>query len=151
MVRIVVLGKPGAGKSTHAKILAKKLKIKYIEAGDLLRKEAKKGTKIGKLIKEKIDKGEYAPDWITNKLVLKEAKKAKKGFVLSGYPRDEEQAEFFVKNFKVDLILDIDVDDEVIVKRLSSRRVCPKCGRIYNLLFEKPKKDMIDQELLEKD
>ncbi len=139
-MKLVIIGPPGSGKTTQSLLLSKRLKLKFVDAGALLRKEARKKTERGKLVHKIISKGKLAPIWITNSLVKQETEKSKK-FIINGYPRSLGQATFLYKHIKIDLILNFKVPEKIILKRLSARRFCPKCGKMYNLLSIPPKKD----------
>jgi adenylate kinase len=142
MVKIVMLGPPGAGKGTYATRLAPKLGIPTISTGDLLR-AARDDPEFGETIKKYQDSGELVPDEIVIKILKKrlEQEDAKNGFILDGFPRTLEQAKALEDISNIDAVINLDVPEEIIVQRLSSRRICPKCGAIYNLLYLKPKVD----------
>jgi len=140
-MKIVLVGKPGAGKGTQGELLSKKLKIPIISMGEILRKLERKNTKIGKIIKKYIDKGVLLPDEIATEIVKKKIRN-KKDFILDGHPRDLNQAVELEKFTKIDYAINIDVPNEIIIKRLSARREC-SCGMTYNLITNPPKKDMV--------
>jgi len=144
-LRMVLLGPPGAGKGTYASRLTKRLGIPHISTGDMVREEIKAGTELGNVLKKYSDKGELVPDEIIIEMLKRRLKEKDcvKGFILDGFPRNIVQAEALERITKIDLVINIDVPDEVIVKRLSNRLVCSKCGAIYNLLTLRPKRDMI--------
>lgn len=126
------MGKPGSGKGTQAKIIAKKLNIPHISTGDLFREAT---GKLGELVHSYIDKGNFVPDDITIK-VLKEriAKEdCKNGFVLDGFPRTLPQAEALENLIKIDHYVNIYVSDDDAIKRMKGRRNCKKCNAMYNL------------------
>jgi len=139
-MKIVIIGPPGSGKGSQAELLQKKLKLKHIPVGEILRQEIRKNTSIGKKVKL-ISKGSLAPDHVVNKLIYKNLK-GKNNFVLDGYPRHLEQAKYLDKLTKIDKVFLLDVPNNLIIRRLSNRRVC-KCGESYNLLTKKPKKDLL--------
>jgi len=139
-MKLVILGAPGAGKGTQAVNIAEKLKIPHVSTGDIFRSNIKNGTKLGKLAKEYIDKGELVPDEVTIEIVKDRIKQedCKAGFILDGFPRTIPQAESLDEVLKeigtaLDKVLDIEVEDDVIVKRLSGRRVCPECSMTYHI------------------
>ena len=149
-MRLVLLGAPGAGKGTQAVRLSKEYDIPQISTGDIFRYNIKNGTPLGKLAKEYIDKGGLVPDEVTISIVKDRIQQedCRKGFILDGFPRTIPQAESLDKVLEemdaaIDYALNVDVVDEVIVNRLSGRRVCPECGKVYHTVNEPPKKDGI--------
>ncbi len=147
-MRLVLLGAPGAGKGTQAVRLSKEYNIPQISTGDIFRYNIKNGTPLGKLAKEYMDKGGLVPDEVTVRIVKDRLQQAdcNNGFILDGFPRTIPQAESLDKILHqidkvIDFALNVDVADELIVKRLSGRRVCPDCGKIYHTISEPPKKD----------
>jgi adenylate kinase len=149
-MRLVVLGAPGAGKGTQAVILAEKLKVPHISTGDIFRSNIKEGTPLGKLAKQFIDSGALVPDDVTIGIVKDRLQKpdCKSGFILDGFPRTIAQTQSLddmltSMGTKLDYVLDLEVVDEVIIKRLSGRRVCPDCNASYHIDFNPPKKDAI--------
>ncbi|PNR97597.1 adenylate kinase [Petrotoga olearia] len=144
-MRLLFFGPPGAGKGTQAKMVAKEFDIVHISTGDILRDTVSKGTELGKKAKAIMDRGELVSDEIMNNLV-KEKLQELDSFILDGYPRTLDQAKFLdgaTKDLKkeIDAAVLIDVSEEEIVKRISNRRVCPNCGKVYNLITLKPKED----------
>ncbi|NTV89473.1 MAG: adenylate kinase [Clostridiales bacterium] len=149
-MRLVLLGAPGAGKGTQAVRLSKGYNIPQISTGDIFRYNIKNGTPLGKLAKEYIDKGGLVPDEVTIKIVKERLHQedCKNGFILDGFPRTIPQAESLDMVLKemgeaLDYALNVDVADEVIVTRLSGRRVCQECGKIYHTITEPPKSEGI--------
>ena len=142
---MILLGPPGAGKGTYASRLTPILETPHISTGDIVRDEIKAQTELGKTIKEYSDKGELVPDEIITRLLAKRLRKPdyERGFILDGFPRTIKQAEALDKISKIDLVINLNVPDEIIIKRLSNRLTCKKCGTIYNKLTLKPKKDNI--------
>lgn len=148
VLRLVFLGPPGAGKGTIAQRLASSRNLVQVSTGDLLREEAGRGTELGNRVKEVMEKGEYVSDETVAELVenkLRELGK-EKGFILDGFPRTEKQAETLEGilerlGLKLDAALDIEASDETIVERLSGRRQCEKCGRIYHVKNIPPKEE----------
>jgi len=144
-MRLLFFGPPGAGKGTQAKLVAKEFDIVHISTGDILRDAVSKGTELGQKAKAIMDRGELVSDEIMNNLV-KEKLQELDSFILDGYPRTLDQAKFLdgaTKDLKkeIDAAVLIDVSEEEIVKRISNRRVCPNCGKVYNLITLKPKED----------
>ena len=145
-MKIILFGPPGVGKGTQAKILSSELKIVHIATGDILREAITRGSELGKKAKSYMDRGELVPDEVVIGIIqdrLKESD-AKSGFILDGFPRTLPQAEALDKVFekagiKVDHVVSIEVDKDVLLKRLTSRRVCRNCGSIYNLLVDRLK------------
>ncbi len=145
-MRIILFGPPGVGKGTQAKILSNNLKIVHIASGDILRAAIANGTELGKKAKTFMDRGELVPDDVVIGIIkdrLKE-KDAVNGFILDGFPRTLPQAEALDKVFekegiKVDRVVSMEVDKNVLLKRLTSRRVCRNCGAIYNLSVDNVK------------
>lgn len=143
-MNLVLMGPPGAGKGTQGELLAKKLGIDTISTGVMLRTAIKEQTEIGKQVDKIISEGKLVPDDIMVKLVKERLEKpdCAKGFILDGFPRTTAQADALTKSgVKIDKVLSLEVDDAVIVERLSSRRECSKCGAPYNVISNKPEKD----------
>lgn len=151
-MKIIMLGAPGAGKGTIASRLGARHNIPHISTGDIFRENIKNETELGKKAKSYMDEGKLVPDELTCDLVADRIKKddCKNGFILDGFPRTIPQAEALDKTLeasgeKVDFAIDLEVEDDVIVKRMSGRRSCSKCGRIYHTVTPelKPKNDGI--------
>ncbi|MHA1583245.1 MAG: adenylate kinase [Candidatus Baldrarchaeia archaeon] len=147
-MRIILLGPPGSGKGTQAKLLSKKYSIPHIAMGDILREEVARKTPLGKKVNVYMSKGELVPDEIVIEVLKKRLQEADcvDGFILDGFPRTLNQAKALDNmlnelNLKIDAVIYIDVPDEEIMKRLSLRRTCKVCGRIYNLHYNPPKQD----------
>ena len=138
---IVLLGPQGSGKGTHGKFIASKLGIPLISTGDIFREEVKKETELGKKVREFVEKGELVPDEIVVSVVKDRIAKpdCSNGFVLDGFPRTIQQAKALENLTKVDLVIFLDVTKETIIDRLSTRRICSKCGAIYNLKYMPPR------------
>lgn len=142
----VLAGPPGSGKGTQAKLLAPKLKVPHISLGDLLREAVRNGTKVGKLAKGYLDAGRLVPDSVAIDVAEEAVKneECRNGFVIDGFPRTLEQAVLFDKllgklKFNLAKVLYIDIPLEEILRRLTGRRSCRKCGAVYNLVFNPPK------------
>ena len=142
-MRIVILGPPGSGKGTYSSRLSARLGIPHISTGDIFREEIKSGSELGRRISEYVSNGRLVPDDTVNKVMEKRLSKEDcgRGFILDGYPRTIQQAEFLDRLSKIDVVINLNVPDEVIVRRLSSRLVCKKCGAIYNKITLPPKVD----------
>lgn len=157
-MRIILLGAPGAGKGTQADLLCEHYKIPRISTGDMLRAEINAGTSIGQRVKEMIASGVLVPEEIVNELVQKRLMLAdcKSGFLLDGFPRTVHQAKE-LESYKVviDAVIEIDVPDEVIINRLSGRRIHLSSGRTYHLEFNPPKvenrDDLTGEPLVQRD
>jgi adenylate kinase len=143
-MKLVLLGKPGSGKGSEAELLIKKFKFCYIAMGNILREIERKKTRLGKLVKSHIDKGELVPNEITIRVLKERLSRTdcRNNFLLDGFPRDIEQAKELEGISKIDKVVYLDVPDSLIVKRLSSRRNCT-CGAVYNLITNPPKKSGI--------
>jgi adenylate kinase len=147
-MRLVLLGAPGAGKGTQAKMLIEKYRIPQISTGDILRKAVADGTPLGKEAKAIMERGELVPDKIVLGLVEERLKQddCKKGFILDGFPRNTVQAEALDKllndiKMPLDSALSVDVPKEDLMKRLTGRRTCKSCQQMYNIYFTPPKKE----------
>ena len=142
-MKIIFLGAPGAGKGTQADILAEKLGIPTISTGAIIREALKCGTEMGLKAKKFIEAGELVPDDVVIGIIKERLAKSdcQNGFILDGFPRTVPQAEALdAMGVELDKIVSIEVPDEVIVERMSGRRVCAKCGASYHVLFN-PSKD----------
>ena len=145
-MNIILLGAPGAGKGTQAAVICEKLNIPTISTGNIIREALRTGTEMGLKAKSYMDAGKLVPDEVVIGIVEERLQQddCKKGFILDGFPRTIPQAEALDKmGVVIDKVIDIEVPDEVIVKRMSGRRVCEKCGRPYHLESLKPKVDGI--------
>ena len=141
-MRILLLGLPGAGKGTQAHFLMEKYGIPQISTGDMLRAAIKADTPIGRTAKEYIDRGELVPDDLVIELVKDRIKEADcaKGFISDGFPRTIAQAEALRQaGIDIDFVIEVEVDDEEILRRMSGRRVHPRSGRTYHVDFNPPK------------
>lgn len=138
----MVLGPPGAGKGTQAEMLERELGLKHLSTGDILREEVRKGTELGKRAEKYMKSGELVPDDLIVEMMEKEISKYD-NFVLDGFPRNLKQAEALDKMCRIDKVILLEVPDEVILERLSLRRSCPKCNRVYHLKYNPPKENEI--------
>jgi adenylate kinase len=140
-MNLIIFGAPGAGKGTYAARLSDIFGIVSIATGDLFREEIKKDTSLGRKVGEYVRSGKLVPDDIVIEILAERLRspEAGKGFILDGFPRTVEQAEALGKIAKVDAVVQVVVPEWIVVERLSSRRVCSKCGAIFNLRFLKPK------------
>jgi len=144
-VKIVVLGGPGAGKGTQLMRIAGKLNMVHISTGDIFRENISRQTELGKLANTYISKGKLVPDTVTCNMVAERISKedCKDGYALDGFPRTIEQAEYldnYLKNIKeeLDAVIDIEVDDSLIIERLTGRRICPDCGMSFHIEYKIP-------------
>ena len=147
-MKIIMLGAPGAGKGTQAKLMADKYEIPHISTGDIFRANIKEGTELGKKAKTYMDQGLLVPDELTVKILLDRVAQAdcENGYVLDGFPRTIPQAEVLDKALtelgdKIDYAIDVNVPDENIIKRMSGRRACLACGATYHIEHIPPKKE----------
>jgi len=148
-MRLVFLGPPGAGKGTQVKILSKMLGVPSMSTGDVLRAEVASGSELGRLAKSYMDRGELVPDEVVIKIVEKWLRegKAREGFILDGFPRNVRQArelDEMLKREGVELTAAIylDVPEEEVVRRLSGRLSCKRCGAVYHVQFNPPREDL---------
>ncbi|MBR0088340.1 MAG: adenylate kinase [Clostridia bacterium] len=140
-MNLILVGPPGAGKGTQGEILSKRLKIDTISTGVMLRTAIKEQTEVGKLAEKYINDGKLVPDDVIVAIVKERLSQpdCEKGFILDGFPRTVPQAEALTASgVKIDKVLSLEVDDSVIVERLSARRECSKCGAPYSVLYKKP-------------
>ncbi|GIN87827.1 adenylate kinase [Heyndrickxia sporothermodurans] len=144
-MNLVLMGLPGAGKGTQAERIVDKYAIPHISTGDMFRAAMKEGTELGLQAKSFIDKGELVPDEVTIGIVRERLSKddCQKGFLLDGFPRTVPQAEALETilrdlNKKIDYCININVDKEILMGRLTGRRICKNCGATYHLVFNPP-------------
>lgn len=137
------MGPQGSGKGTQADILSQKLGVPHISTGDIFREHIKGKTALGKKIEKIVKTGELVPDEITNEVIKQRLEKedAKNGFVLDGFPRNLPQAEFLDKVKEIGLVLEVWISDEEAIKRISQRRTCLKCQKVYHLIYNPPKNE----------
>lgn len=148
MLRAVLLGPPGAGKGTQAVRLVEKYEIPHISTGDIFRKNIKEGTELGKKAQEYMNAGALVPDELVVDLVKDRLQQddCKNGFLLDGFPRTIFQAEkldefLSESNLKMDIVINLKVETEALIKRLTGRRVCKDCGASYHIVNIPPKKE----------
>ena len=145
---IVLFGPPGAGKGTQAERISREMGIPHIATGDMFREAVAKGTELGRKAQEYMRRGELVPDEIVNEMVRERISMpdCSKGFILDGYPRTVNQAKALDEMLaemgrKVDVVLNLSVSDDEVVKRLSYRRICRRCGAIYHLINNPPRRE----------
>jgi adenylate kinase len=144
-VRAVLVGPPGAGKGTQAQFISSNLSIPKISTGDIFRFNVSSGTELGRQAKAFMDRGDLVPDEVTIAMVASRLQEddALDGFLLDGFPRNVPQAETLKKmlaewDARLDIVLELVVDDDEVVRRLSGRRTCRRCGRIWHVVFDPP-------------
>ena len=140
-MKLVFIGPPGVGKGTYAKAVSEKFGIPHISTGDIFREEIKKGSELGKRVKEFLDKGLLVPDDIVIEVVKQRLSMddCRKGFILDGFPRTLQQAEALEQFASPEWAFLFQAKDETILERLGGRRVCPNCGAIYHIKYMSPK------------
>lgn len=149
-MKIIMLGAPGAGKGTQAKLIAEKYNVPHISTGDIFRANIKNGTDLGKEAKSYMDKGQLVPDELTVRILLDRVanEDCKNGYVLDGFPRTIPQAEVLDAELtktgdSIDFAINVDVPDENIIARMSGRRACVTCGATYHIVHVPPKTENI--------
>ncbi len=147
-MNLILLGPPGSGKGTQAKLIVEKYGIPQISTGDMLREAVAKGTELGKEAKKYMDAGQLVPDEVVIGIVKERLQQpdCEKGFILDGFPRTIAQAEALDKILeemgkKIDAVINIQVPEEEVVKRIVYRRTCKNCGAVYHLIYNPPKED----------
>jgi len=146
-MRMVVLGAPGAGKGTHCKRIADKYRLVHLSSGDILRRERAEGTELGKKAQSYMDAGTLVPDDLIVKMMSNAiADAGPAGYVLDGFPRTVNQAKSLDESLAggksgIDIVANLEVDDGVVLDRITGRRSCPKCGAVYHVRNMPPKKD----------
>jgi len=138
-MKIVLLGAPGAGKGTQAERIAAKYLIPHLSTGDILRGAVSTGTPEGVKASEFMNKGALVPDELVLAMVRKEIARLDKGFLLDGFPRTIPQAEALDTFTTLDSVINIDVDFDLLLKRLTGRRTCTGCGKVYHIMYNPPK------------
>ncbi|MEO3826715.1 adenylate kinase [Actinomadura sp. B10D3] len=150
-MRIVLVGPPGAGKGTQAQFIASHLSVPKISTGDIFRANVSGGTELGRQAKQYMDRGDLVPDEVTIAMVRDRLAEddARDGFLLDGFPRNVPQAETLKKilaewDARLDIVLELVVDEDEVVRRLSGRRTCDRCGRIWHVDFDDKQDDICD-------
>ncbi len=149
-MRIVLVGPPGAGKGTQAQFIASHLAIPKISTGDIFRSNVSQGTPLGRQAKEYMNRGDLVPDEVTIAMVRDRLSEedAQPGFLLDGFPRNVPQAETLKKQLmdwdtRLTVVLELVVDEDEVVRRLSGRRTCRRCERVWHIMFDPPTRDGI--------
>ncbi len=161
-MRVVLVGPPGAGKGTQAQFIASHLAIPKVSTGDIFRYNVSTGTDLGRQAKAFMDRGDLVPDEVTIAMVQSRLAEydAQSGFLLDGFPRNVPQAETLKKMLadwgsRLELVLELVVDHDEVIRRLSGRRTCRKCGRVWHVMFDPPsvadKCDECGGELFQRD
>jgi adenylate kinase len=161
-VRVVLVGPPGAGKGTQAQFIASHLAIPKVSTGDIFRDNVSAGTELGRQARSFMERGDLVPDEVTVAMVAGRLQEedAQAGFLLDGFPRNVPQAETLKKmladwGMRLDLVLELVVDHDEVIRRLSGRRTCRKCGRVWHSAFDPPsvagKCDECGGELFQRD
>ena len=145
-MNLLIIGAPGVGKGTMSRLLVAHYKLVHVSTGDMLRQAIADQTPVGKLASTYMEKGQLVPDEVIHDIIVERLKQddIKRGFLFDGYPRTVAQAIDLSKileelNMKIDGVLNLQVDDEVVIKRITGRRICNKCGAIYNIYYNAPK------------
>lgn len=140
-MRLVFIGPPGIGKGTYAAVVSQRYGIPHVSTGDILRDEVKRSTELGRRVKEYLDRGALVPDELIIEIVRERLNQedCKRGFILDGFPRTIKQAEELDKITRVDLVFNFIAPEEVIIDRISGRRICKICGAIYHVKYIPPK------------
>lgn len=144
-MKLIIFGPPASGKGTQAPFLTEKYGIPHISTGQMFRKVTQSNTELGFKVKAILDKGQLISDQVTNEMVEKRLSMpdTKEGFLLDGYPRTVNQAIFLDEllernGTKLDFAIDLCCDEDIAIKRITGRRMCPTCGKIYNIYYSKP-------------
>ena len=147
-MNLLIVGAPGVGKGTMSKFLQEEYGVDHISTGDMLREAVANATPVGLKVKELMDNGVLVPDDIINEIIVDRLSKdgASKGFLFDGYPRNLNQAESLTKildklGLKIDAVINLEVSDDVLIKRITGRRTCPNCGDTYNIYYKLPQNE----------
>jgi adenylate kinase len=141
--KYIIMGVQGCGKGTQAKLLKTHFDLVHISVGDILRWHIQDHTKLGARIKRSMKAGELVSDEVVEKIIHHRLEQHdwNYGFILDGFPRNRPQAEFFLESYEIDAVLHIELADELVLKRILSRRLCERCGLDYNLISHRPQRD----------
>jgi adenylate kinase len=140
MRKYIIMGVQGSGKGTQAELLAKGFDLVHISVGDIFRWHIQIHTKLAARIRRQTDAGELVADDIVEQVIRRRLDEHdwNYGFILDGFPRNANQASFFLESYDIDAVIHIEVPDEVVIDRIQNRRLCSKCGLDYNLIFHRP-------------
>ena len=149
-MNLLIIGAPGAGKGTMSDRILDQYHLVHVSTGDMLRAAVKAGTPVGLKAQEYMNKGALVPDEVIHDIIVERFSKddMEAGFLFDGYPRTENQAidlDSILKevNKKIDCVINLNIDDEVLIKRITGRRLCPVCGEIFNIYYKAPEKEGI--------
>ena len=147
-MKMILLGAPGAGKGTMSELILKNFPLVHVSTGDMLRAAVKNGTPVGLKAQEYMNKGELVPDEVIHDIIVERLSQddIDNGFLFDGYPRTGAQAvdlDAILNELgkKIDCVINLDIADEELIKRITGRRLCPNCGEIYNIYFFPPKEE----------
>jgi adenylate kinase len=134
-MNVIFLGPPGVGKGTYSSRISVKLSIPHISTGDLFRAAIKEESELGLKVKKYVEGGDLVPDDVTVQVLEERLEKddAKKGFILDGFPRTIEQADALENIAEINVVINLSVEDDVLIQKISARRICKNCGEIYNI------------------
>lgn len=140
MHKYIIMGPQGCGKGTQSQLLKSAFDLVHISVGEIFRWQIESRTKLGARIRRFVNDGQLVPDEIVEEMVRRRLEEHdwNYGFILDGFPRNRPQAVFFLENYDVDAVIDIEVPHDVVLRRLLSRRLCSQCGLDYNLIFHRP-------------
>ncbi len=143
MHKYIIMGPQGSGKGTQAKLLKDKLGLSHFSVGDIFRWHVQSHTKLAARIKRLIDAGSLVPDDIVEEIIRRRLSEHdwNYGFILDGFPRNVEQARFFLESYDIDAVIYIDVPKRITIERALARRICGNCGLDYNLIFHRPEQE----------
>lgn len=158
-MRVILLGPPGGGKGTQGELIEKKYRFPKISTGDLLRREVQEKTTLGEMAKAEMNQGELVKDDIVIEMIKHKIFQpdCKRGYILDGFPRNVGQARRLeeIEEKRQEIVIDIHLSEQTLIKRLSARRICSSCGAIYNLLARNPGKegtcDICGSELIQRE
>ena len=148
-MRVVLLGAPGAGKGTHCKRIAQRYGVAHLSSGDILRRERAEGTELGSKAQSYMDSGRLVPDELIVEMMTEAiARTPEAGYVLDGFPRTVNQARVLDEALagrgqSIDVVVNLQVNDDIVVERITGRRSCPKCGAVYHVKNMAPKNDEV--------